>query len=65
MVDNLSPIFIINNYIPTTEGLVLLVQRNTWIPAGVYPRESGGRNDIGPFVYKGFRPTSRMPFKRT
>jgi len=46
MVDNLSPIFIINNYIPTTERLVLLVQRNTWITAGVYPRESGGRNDI-------------------
>jgi hypothetical protein len=32
-VDNLSPIFLINNYIHTTEGLGLLVQRNTWIPA--------------------------------
>jgi hypothetical protein len=65
LVDNLSPIFLINNYIHTTEGLGLLMQRNIWISAAVYPHENGGRNDIGLFVCKLFKPSSGMPLKCT
>ena len=54
----------INNYIHSTEGLGLLVQINTWIPAEVYTHESGCRNDIGPFVCKLFKPSLGMPLKR-
>jgi hypothetical protein len=38
-----------------TEGLGLLVQRNTWIPACAGMTEKG-RNDTRTFIYKGFRP---------